>query len=70
MMLLKDTLSITVAYLVEVFVHERTVKRQCLSMIEKPANSTLTWKIERFSTLNEERYHSQEFTVRIRDSKW
>ncbi|XP_075663823.1 MATH domain and coiled-coil domain-containing protein At3g58260-like [Castanea sativa] len=53
---------------VEVFVHERTVKRQCLSMIEKPANSTLTWKIERFSTLNEEYYYSQEFTVG--DSKW
>lgn len=53
---------------VEVFVHERTVKRQCLSMIEEPANSTLTWKIERFSTLNEERYYSQEFTVE--DSKW
>nr|XP_023905388.1 uncharacterized protein LOC112017162 [Quercus suber] len=53
---------------VEVFVHERTVKRQCLSMIEEPADSTLTWKIERFSTLNEERYYSQEFTVG--DSKW
>ena len=53
---------------VEVFVHERTVKRQCLSMIEEPDNSTFTWKIERFSTLNEERYYSQEFTVG--DSKW
>ncbi|KAF3942796.1 hypothetical protein CMV_030577 [Castanea mollissima] len=53
---------------VEVFVHERTVKRQCLSMIEKPTNSTLTWKIVRFSTLNEERYYSQKFTVE--DSKW
>ncbi|XP_030968831.1 MATH domain and coiled-coil domain-containing protein At3g58210-like [Quercus lobata] len=53
---------------VEVFVHERTVKRQCLSMIEEPDNSTFTWKIERFSTLDEERYHSQEFTVG--DSKW
>ncbi|KAM4099665.1 hypothetical protein ACB094_05G009300 [Castanea mollissima] len=47
----------------EVFVHERSVKRQCLSFIKEPDNSTLTWKIERFSTLNEEHYFSQEFTV-------
>ncbi|KAM4110658.1 hypothetical protein ACJW30_05G008500 [Castanea mollissima] len=52
----------------EVFVHERSVKRQCLSFIKEPDNSTLTWKIERFSTLNEEYYFSQEFTVG--DSTW
>ncbi|XP_030968826.1 uncharacterized protein LOC115989292 [Quercus lobata] len=53
----------------EVFVHERSVRRQCLSFIEqKPNNSTLTWKIERFSTLNEEQYCSQEFTVE--DLQW
>ncbi|XP_050289566.1 uncharacterized protein LOC126727680 [Quercus robur] len=52
----------------EVFVHEHNVKRQCLSFIVEPYNSTLTWKIERFSTLNEEYYFSQEFTDR--DSKW
>ena len=53
----------------EVFVHERSVKRQCLSFIvRKPYNSTFTWKIERFSTLDEEYYYSQEFTVG--DSKW
>ncbi|XP_030968835.1 ubiquitin carboxyl-terminal hydrolase 13-like [Quercus lobata] len=52
----------------EVFVHEHNVKRQCLSFIVEPYNSTLTWKIEKFSTLNEEYYFSQEFTDR--DSKW
>ncbi|XP_065639124.1 MATH domain and coiled-coil domain-containing protein At3g58210, partial [Quercus suber] len=52
----------------EVFVHERSVKRQCLSFIEEPYNNTLTWKIERFSTLDEEYYYSQEFIVG--DSKW
>ena len=55
-------------YGAEVFVHEHNVKRQCLSFIVEPYNSTLTWKIERFSTLNEEYYFSQEFTDR--DSKW
>nr|XP_023901252.1 MATH domain and coiled-coil domain-containing protein At3g58260-like [Quercus suber] len=54
-MLLKDTLSTIVAYL-------------CLSFIEEPYNNTLTWKIERFSTLDEEYYYSQEFIVG--DSKW
>ena len=52
----------------EVFVHERSVKRQCLSFIEEPYNRTFTWKIERFSTLNEKYYNSQEFTVG--NSKW
>ena len=52
----------------EVFVHERSVKRQCLYFIEEPYNGTFTWKIARFSTLNEEYYYSQEFAVE--DSKW
>ena len=52
----------------EVFVHERSVKRQCLYFIEEPYNGTFTWKIARFSTLNEEYYYYQEFAVE--DSKW
>ena len=52
---------------VEVFVHNHSSKLECVSMTKQPANSTLTWKIENFSALDEESY-SQEFTVA--DSQW
>uniref|UniRef100_A0A7N2LGD2 MATH domain-containing protein n=1 Tax=Quercus lobata TaxID=97700 RepID=A0A7N2LGD2_QUELO len=52
---------------VEVFVHKRSAKLECVSMTKKPDNCTLTWKIENFSALDEESY-SQEFTVE--DSQW
>nr|XP_023875700.1 uncharacterized protein LOC111988161 [Quercus suber] len=52
---------------VEVFVHKHSGKLECVSITEKPANCTLTWKIEKFSALDEESY-SQEFTVA--DSQW
>jgi hypothetical protein len=48
---------------VEVFVHERSGKRECVSMIKEPADRTFTWKIESFSTQDDEFYYSQEFTV-------
>ncbi|KAL4599785.1 hypothetical protein ACB092_11G151800 [Castanea dentata] len=48
---------------VEVSVYERSNKRQCISMIREPPNRTMTWKIEKFSTLDERFYCSQEFTV-------
>ncbi|XP_075645566.1 uncharacterized protein LOC142616639 [Castanea sativa] len=48
---------------VEVSVYERSNKRQCISMIREPPNRTMTWKIEKFSTLDESFYCSQEFTV-------
>ncbi|KAM4072201.1 hypothetical protein ACB094_11G119700 [Castanea mollissima] len=48
---------------VEVSVYERSHKRQCVSMIREPPNSTMTWKIEKFSTLDKSFYFSQEFTV-------
>lgn len=53
---------------VEVFVYERSRKRECVFMIKEPADRTLTWKIERFSTLVNLFYYSQEFTVG--DFKW
>ena len=34
----------------EVFVHERSAKRDNLSMIKEPSNRIMTWKIENFST--------------------
>ena len=52
---------------VEVFVHKHSAKLECVSITKKPANCTLTWKIENFSALDEESY-SQEFTVA--DSQW
>ncbi|XP_050281369.1 ubiquitin C-terminal hydrolase 12-like [Quercus robur] len=34
----------------EVFVHERSAKRDYLSMIKEPSNRIMTWKIENYST--------------------
>uniref|UniRef100_A0A2N9EPW8 MATH domain-containing protein n=1 Tax=Fagus sylvatica TaxID=28930 RepID=A0A2N9EPW8_FAGSY len=49
---------------VEVFVHERNDKQECVSMIKEPTTSTpRSWKIENFSTLDKESYSSAEFTV-------
>ncbi|XP_050284968.1 uncharacterized protein LOC126724496 isoform X2 [Quercus robur] len=48
---------------VEISVYERSNKRQCVSMIREPPNRTMTWKIEKFSTLDKSFYYSQEFTV-------
>uniref|UniRef100_A0A7N2LE54 MATH domain-containing protein n=1 Tax=Quercus lobata TaxID=97700 RepID=A0A7N2LE54_QUELO len=48
---------------VEVSVYERSNKRQFVSMIREPPDRTMTWKIEKFSTLDKSYYYSQEFTV-------
>ncbi|KAK8587863.1 hypothetical protein V6N12_022334 [Hibiscus sabdariffa] len=52
----------------EVFVIKPCGKYECLSMVKNPANSTSTWKLEKFSTLNETSYLSKPFTVGGR--KW
>ena len=54
---------------VEVFVHERNDKQECVSMIKEPTTSIpRSWKIENFSTLDKESYSSAEFTVE--DLQW
>jgi hypothetical protein len=52
----------------EVVVHERSGKRDFLSMIKDPPNGVMTWKLENFSVLNKVAYYSQVFT--IGDLKW
>uniref|UniRef100_A0A2N9H9T9 MATH domain-containing protein n=1 Tax=Fagus sylvatica TaxID=28930 RepID=A0A2N9H9T9_FAGSY len=52
----------------EVFVHERSGKREFLSMIKDPPNGVMTWKLENFSALNKAAYYSQVFA--IGDLKW
>ncbi|GMY23311.1 MATH domain and coiled-coil domain-containing protein At2g05420-like isoform X1, partial [Fagus crenata] len=52
----------------EVFVHERSGKREFLSMIKEPPNGVMTWKLENFSALNKVAYYSQVFPVG--DLKW
>ena len=52
----------------EVFVHERSGKREFLSMIKEPPNGVFTWKLENFSALNKIAYYSQVFPVG--DLKW
>ena len=53
---------------VELFVHERNVKQEFLTMIKEPFNCTMTWEIENFSTLDEVSYYSQIF--KVGDVKW
>jgi hypothetical protein len=52
----------------EVFVHDRSGKREFLSMIKDPPNGVMTWKLENFSALNKAAYYSQVFA--IGDLKW
>lgn len=48
----------------EIFVIERTGKGECVSMVKELANSTTyTWKIQKFSDLNQECYTSQVFVI-------
>jgi hypothetical protein len=53
---------------VEVFVHERSGKREFLSLIKQAPNGVMTWKLENFSALNKAAYYSQVFI--IGDLKW
>ncbi|KAM4081732.1 hypothetical protein ACJW30_11G114000 [Castanea mollissima] len=48
---------------VEVFVHERSAKRECLTMINEPPNRIMTWKIENFSKKDRVLYASQVYVV-------
>ncbi|KAE8721254.1 dnaJ protein-like protein 2-like [Hibiscus syriacus] len=52
----------------EIFVIKPCGKSECLSMIKNPDRSTLTWNLEKFSTLKETSYLSKPFTVGGR--KW
>ncbi|XP_011012207.1 PREDICTED: uncharacterized protein LOC105116508 [Populus euphratica] len=47
----------------EIFVIEPTGKWELLSMVKKPANGSLTWKIEDFSKLDKSSYLSKAFTA-------
>ncbi|RZC20227.1 MATH domain and coiled-coil domain-containing protein At3g58370-like isoform X2 [Glycine soja] len=51
----------------EVFVISRSGKWESLSMVKEPPHGTFTWKIGKFSTLEETYYHSKSFTVGERD---
>ncbi|KAG6747911.1 hypothetical protein POTOM_047802 [Populus tomentosa] len=46
----------------EIFVIKPTGKGELLSMVKKPANGSLTWKIEDFSKLDKSSYLSKAFT--------
>ncbi|XP_030945787.1 MATH domain and coiled-coil domain-containing protein At3g58200-like [Quercus lobata] len=48
---------------VEIFVHERSAKRECLTMIKEPPNRIMTWKIENFSQKDRVLYASQVYVV-------
>ncbi|KAJ6872503.1 hypothetical protein NC651_031582 [Populus alba x Populus x berolinensis] len=50
----------------EIFVIKPTGKGELLSMVKKPANGSLTWKIEDFSKLDKSSYLSKAFTARGR----
>ncbi|KAJ6971993.1 hypothetical protein NC653_032528 [Populus alba x Populus x berolinensis] len=47
----------------EIFVIKPTGKGELLSMVKKPANGSLTWKIEDFSKLDKSSYLSKAFTA-------
>ncbi|KAK7841562.1 ubiquitin carboxyl-terminal hydrolase 12 [Quercus suber] len=47
----------------EIFVHERSAKRECLTMIKEPPNRIMTWKIENFSKKDKVLYVSQVYVV-------
>nr|POF19568.1 isoform 2 of ubiquitin carboxyl-terminal hydrolase 12 [Quercus suber] len=48
---------------VEIFVHEHSAKRECLTMIKEPPNRIMTWKIENFSKKDKVLYVSQVYVV-------
>ncbi|XP_022770064.1 uncharacterized protein LOC111313664 [Durio zibethinus] len=52
----------------EVFVIKPKGNYECLSMVKEPAHSTLTLKLEKFSTIDETAHFSKAFTVGGR--KW
>ena len=47
----------------EIFVHERSAKRECFTMIREPPNRIMTWKIENFSQKDRVLYASQVYVV-------
>jgi hypothetical protein len=47
----------------EIFVIKPTGKGELLSMVKKPANGSLTWKITAFSKLDRKSYLSKAFTA-------
>ncbi|KAJ6871874.1 hypothetical protein NC651_031068 [Populus alba x Populus x berolinensis] len=49
--------------LMMIFVIQPTGKWELLSMVKKPANGSLTWKIEDFSKLDKSSYLSKAFTA-------
>ncbi|KAM3685442.1 hypothetical protein ACJW31_11G117700 [Castanea mollissima] len=53
----------------EVFVHERSAKRDSLFMIKEPSNRIMTWKIENFSTQQDKAPISSRIYI-VGDSKW
>ncbi|XVF22810.1 hypothetical protein REPUB_Repub12eG0203000 [Reevesia pubescens] len=58
----------SVVFGAEVFVIKPTGKYECLSMVKEPDHGTFTWKLEKFSSLDETTYFSKPFTVGGR--KW
>lgn len=52
----------------EVFVVKYSGKGDCVSIKKDPLNNTFSWKIQKFSTIFEEKITSQEFVVG--DLKW
>nr|XP_023875692.1 MATH domain and coiled-coil domain-containing protein At3g58260-like [Quercus suber] len=57
------------AFGAEVFVHERSAKRDYLSMIKEPSNRIMTWKIENFSTQEDKAPICSRIYV-VGDLKW
>ncbi|KAM3685441.1 hypothetical protein ACJW31_11G117600 [Castanea mollissima] len=53
----------------EVFVHERSAKRDSLFMIKEPSNRIMTWRIENFSTQQDKAPISSRIYI-VGDSKW
>ncbi|KAK3023277.1 hypothetical protein RJ639_044248 [Escallonia herrerae] len=53
---------------VEVFVAKHTGKGESVSIVKSPKGNTYTWEISKFSTLDDKRHSSEEFTVGGR--KW
>ncbi|XWS77294.1 hypothetical protein CRYUN_Cryun01aG0248900 [Craigia yunnanensis] len=52
----------------EVFVIKQSGKYECLSLVKQPDRVTFTWKLEKFSTIDETTHFSKAFTVGGR--KW
>ncbi|KAL5719621.1 hypothetical protein ACHQM5_012376 [Ranunculus cassubicifolius] len=54
----------------DVYVMKNTPKKQCLSMMMvKPPPCKYTWKVEKFSQLEDKSYYSDKFTTRGHDWK-